>query len=114
VSDAGPREASHTTLADRGSVTFSSVQRIGLRKKQYVYPDASVVCGKLETEERAVDVVVNVPVMPCCFATRFAALAVSRHTCESSTFMDARSRYFSPALAGPYLSCAEGEAPLPC
>jgi Uma2 family endonuclease len=48
-----------TTLADRGCVTFSSDQRIGLRKKKYVYPDASVVCGKLETEDGADDVVVN-------------------------------------------------------
>jgi len=48
-----------TTLVDRGCVTFSSDQRIGLRKKKYVYPDASVVCGKLETEEGDDDVVVN-------------------------------------------------------
>jgi Uma2 family endonuclease len=48
-----------TALADRGCVTFSSDQRIGLRKKKYVYPDASVVCGQLETEEGADDVIVN-------------------------------------------------------
>lgn len=48
-----------TALADRGCVTLSSDQRIGLRTKKYVYPDVSVVCGELQTEEGANDVVVN-------------------------------------------------------
>jgi Uma2 family endonuclease len=48
-----------TMLADRGYVTLSSDQRIGLRKKKYMYPDASVVCGKLKTEDGAEDGVVN-------------------------------------------------------
>jgi Uma2 family endonuclease len=47
------------SLASRGCTTFSSDQRIGLRGRRYVYPDVSVVCGKLETEPGADDVVVN-------------------------------------------------------
>jgi Uma2 family endonuclease len=45
----------------RECTTFSSDQRIGFRRRKYVYPDASVVCGKVETEDAANDVVVN----PC-------------------------------------------------
>lgn len=48
-----------TAPQHRDCHTFSSDQRIGLRKSKYVYPDVSVVCGSLETEEGAGDVVVN-------------------------------------------------------
>lgn len=51
--------ALRTALAQRGCVTFSSDQRIGFSPKKYVYPDASVVCGELKTEDGADDVVVN-------------------------------------------------------
>ncbi len=48
-----------SALDRRSRVTFSSDQRIGLRTRKYVYPDVSVVCGAIETEDGAVDVVVN-------------------------------------------------------
>ena len=49
----------NTAPAHRDCMTFSSDQRIGVGKTKYVYPDATVVCGKLETEDGAHDVVVN-------------------------------------------------------
>jgi Uma2 family endonuclease len=42
-----------------GCITLSSDQRIGLRGRMYVYADASVVCGEIETEEGTDDVLVN-------------------------------------------------------
>jgi Uma2 family endonuclease len=48
-----------SAAAHRGCFTLSSDQRVGLRSRKYVYPDVTVVCGKLETEEGADDVVVN-------------------------------------------------------
>jgi Uma2 family endonuclease len=38
---------------------LSSDQRIGLRRSKYVYPDVTVVCGPIETEVGADDVIVN-------------------------------------------------------
>jgi Uma2 family endonuclease len=48
-----------TAPEHRGCVTFSSDQRIGLLRRKYVYADASVVCGEIETEDGAEDVLVN-------------------------------------------------------
>ena len=53
--------ALRSALAHRGRVTLSSDQRIGLFRRKYVYPDVSVICGPLELEDGADDVVVN----PC-------------------------------------------------
>jgi Uma2 family endonuclease len=47
-------------LRGRDCRALNSDQRIGLLfRKKYVYPDASVVCGEVVTEEGARDVVVN-------------------------------------------------------
>jgi len=48
-----------TAPAHRDCITLSSDQRIGVRDSKYVYPDATVVCGRLETQDGAKDVVRN-------------------------------------------------------
>jgi len=48
-----------TAREHSGCVTFSSDQRIGLRRHKYVYADVSLVCGAIEREEGAADVLVN-------------------------------------------------------
>lgn len=48
-----------SALDGRGCITLSSDQRIGMRRRKYVYPDVSVICGQLELEDGAGDVVLN-------------------------------------------------------
>jgi Uma2 family endonuclease len=49
-----------TGLSHRGCSVFSSDQRIGLgRGERYVYPDVSVVCGRVILEEDTIDVITN-------------------------------------------------------
>lgn len=47
-------------LGTRGCVALSSDQRVSLRRRRkYVYPDGSVVCGRVETEPGHPDTVTN-------------------------------------------------------
>ncbi|HEY4243168.1 MAG TPA: Uma2 family endonuclease [Kofleriaceae bacterium] len=47
-------------LAPRGCVVFTSDMRVGIDAgRRYVYPDATVVCGAVQTKPGAADVLVN-------------------------------------------------------
>jgi Uma2 family endonuclease len=54
------QNALHGALRDRGGFVLTSDQRLGIDDgARYVYPDVSVVCGKLELQTKTSDVLVN-------------------------------------------------------
>jgi Uma2 family endonuclease len=51
--------ALRVAFGDRGCEVFSSDQRIGFGGERYVYPDVTVVCGRIALEPGSTDVITN-------------------------------------------------------